>query len=55
MLPDKAGASMRKGNKPGTDGTVPILCPQCAGKPWTEEFLEAKDEIEGPDKLLAPF
>ena len=24
-------------------------CPECAGKPWTEEFLEAKDEIEGPD------
>jgi hypothetical protein len=30
-------------------------CPECAGKPWTEEFLEAKDEIEGPDKLLVPF
>src|ERR1700675_2916978 len=30
-------------------------CPECAGKPWTEEFLEAKNEIEGPDKLLAPF
>jgi hypothetical protein len=30
-------------------------CPECAGKPWSEEFLEAKDEIEGPDKQLAPF
>ena len=30
-------------------------CPECAGKPWSEEFLEAKDEIEGPDKLLLPF
>jgi hypothetical protein len=30
-------------------------CPECAGKPWTEEFLEAKNEIEGPDKLLVPF
>jgi len=20
-------------------------CPECAGKPWTEEFLEAKNEI----------
>src|SRR4029077_645057 len=24
-------------------------CPECAGKPWSEEFLEAKAEIEGPD------
>jgi hypothetical protein len=30
-------------------------CPECAGKPWSEEFLEAKAEIEGPDKLLLPF
>jgi hypothetical protein len=30
-------------------------CPECAGKPWSEEFLEAKDEIEGPDKELVPF
>ena len=30
-------------------------CPECAGKPWTEEFLEAKNEIEGPDKLVVPF
>jgi hypothetical protein len=30
-------------------------CPECAGKPWTEEFLEAKDEIEGPDKLPVLF
>jgi len=30
-------------------------CPECAGKPWSEEFLAAKDEIEGPDKLLVPF
>jgi hypothetical protein len=30
-------------------------CPECAGKPWTEEFLEAKNEIEGPDKVLLPF
>jgi hypothetical protein len=29
-------------------------CPECAGKPWSEEFLEAKNEIEGPDKLLVP-
>jgi hypothetical protein len=30
-------------------------CPECAGKPWSEEFLEAKEEIEGPDKPLLPF
>jgi hypothetical protein len=30
-------------------------CPECAGKPWSEEFLEAKAEIEGPDKPLVPF
>jgi len=30
-------------------------CPECASKPWSEEFLEAKDEIEGPDKLVLPF
>jgi hypothetical protein len=30
-------------------------CPECAGKSWTDEFLEAKNEIEGPDKLLVPF
>ena len=30
-------------------------CPECAGKPWSDEFLEAKDEIEGPDKLVVPF
>ena len=30
-------------------------CPECAGKPWSEEFLEAKEEIEGPDKALIPF
>jgi hypothetical protein len=30
-------------------------CPECVGKPWSEEFLEAKSEIEGPDKLLLPF
>lgn len=30
-------------------------CPECAGKPWSEEFLEAKNEIEGPDRLVAPF
>jgi hypothetical protein len=30
-------------------------CPECAGKPWSEEFLQAKEEIEGPDKLLLPF
>jgi len=30
-------------------------CPECAGKPWSEEFLDAKDEIEGPDKQLLPF
>jgi hypothetical protein len=30
-------------------------CPECVGKPWSEEFLEAKEEIEGPDKLLLPF
>jgi hypothetical protein len=30
-------------------------CPECAGKPWSEEFLEAKAEIEGPDKLVLPF
>ena len=30
-------------------------CPECAGKPWSEEFLEAKNEIAGPDKVLVPF
>ncbi len=30
-------------------------CPECAGKPWSQEFLEAKEEIEGPDKTLLPF
>jgi hypothetical protein len=30
-------------------------CPECAGKPWSQEFLEAKDEIEGPDKVMVPF
>jgi hypothetical protein len=30
-------------------------CPECAGKPWSAEFLEAKEEIEGPDKLRVPF
>jgi hypothetical protein len=30
-------------------------CPECAGKPWSEEFLEAKKDIEGPDKVLVPF
>jgi hypothetical protein len=30
-------------------------CPECAGKPWSEEFLEAKDEIEGPDEMVLPF
>jgi len=30
-------------------------CPECAGKPWSEEFLEVKDEIEGPDEVLLPF
>jgi len=30
-------------------------CPECGGKPWSEEFLEAKNEIEGPDKLPVPF
>jgi hypothetical protein len=30
-------------------------CPECTGKPWSEEFIEAKNEIEGPDKLLVPF
>jgi hypothetical protein len=30
-------------------------CPECAGKPSSEEFLEAKNEIEGPDKRVVPF
>jgi len=30
-------------------------CPECAGRPWTEEFLEAKNEIEGPEKLPVLF
>jgi hypothetical protein len=30
-------------------------CPECLGKPWSEEFLEAKAEIEGPDRQLLPF
>jgi hypothetical protein len=30
-------------------------CPECVGKPWSEEFLGAKEEIEGPDKVLIPF
>ena len=24
-------------------------CPECLGKPWNEEFLSAKEEIEGND------
>jgi hypothetical protein len=30
-------------------------CPECVGKPWSEEFLRAKDEIEGPDAVVLPF
>jgi hypothetical protein len=30
-------------------------CPECVGKPWSDEFLEAKEEIEGPDEELLPF
>lgn len=30
-------------------------CPECVAKPWSEEFLEAEGEIEGPEKLLLPF
>lgn len=30
-------------------------CPECAGKPWSEEFIETKNEIEGPDQMLVPF
>jgi len=30
-------------------------CPECGGQPWSEEFLEAKDEIESPDDALLPF
>lgn len=30
-------------------------CPECAGKSWSEDFLDAKSEIEGPDKALLPF
>ena len=30
-------------------------CPECAGKPWSKELLEAKDEIEGQDEMLLPF
>jgi len=30
-------------------------CPECASKQWSAEFLEAKDEIEGPDEMLLPF
>jgi hypothetical protein len=30
-------------------------CPACTGKTWSEEFLEAKDEIEGPDQLVVPY
>ena len=38
-----------------TIGSTIDECPECTGKPWSEEFLEAKNEIEGPDKLLVPF
>jgi hypothetical protein len=27
-------------------------CPECAGKPWSDDFLAAKEEIEGPDSPL---
>ncbi len=36
-------------------GNIVDECPECAGKPWSEEFLEAKEEIEGPDKPLVLF
>jgi len=36
-------------------GSTMDECPECAGKSWSEEFLEAKEEIEGPDKPLVPF
>jgi len=36
-------------------GNTTDECPECEGKPWSEEFLEAKDEIEGPDKMVVPF
>jgi hypothetical protein len=30
-------------------------CPDCAGEPWSEEFLQTKDEIEGPDEASLAF
>jgi hypothetical protein len=30
-------------------------CPECVGKPWSEGFLEAKNEIEGPDDISLTF
>jgi hypothetical protein len=30
-------------------------CPECGGQPWSQEFLEAKAEIESPDDALLPF
>ena len=36
-------------------GNTIVKCPECAAQPWSEEFLEAKNEIEGPNKVLVPF
>ena len=30
-------------------------CPKCNGKPWSEEFLTARQEIEGDEKDPLPF
>jgi hypothetical protein len=29
-------------------------CPECVGKLWSQEFLEAKEKIEGPRQGAAP-
>jgi hypothetical protein len=36
-------------------GDIVDACPKCKGKPWSEEFLAARKEIEGEEKDPLPF
>jgi hypothetical protein len=36
-------------------GGIVDECPKCNGKPWSEEFLAARHEIDGDEKDLLPF
>jgi len=31
-------------------GGIVDECPKCNGKPWSEEFLSARQEVEGDEK-----